>query len=118
MLDDDIFGGRPDRASRALFLHSGARPRRAPPSRELARAIASSSKVHSSSRADRLGLGGDHLPFYNPLPAGALHTFTEPLDNVRASAPASSAFMTFEYGIGPILPPVFSVRWRGERRGR
>jgi hypothetical protein len=84
MLDDDIVGadfapGAPHRVR--VFSGSGPDGMDSP-SRELARAVEvidSSQSVRLIFRADRLGRGGDHLPFVEAgLPAVR---FTEPLED-------------------------------------
>jgi peptidase M28-like protein len=84
MLDNDIIGAdfAPGGPHRARVFSDGGADGVDSPSRELARAveeIAGREHIRLIFRSDRLGRGGDHLPFVN---AGlAAVRFTEPLED-------------------------------------
>jgi peptidase M28-like protein len=84
MLDNDIVGSdfAPGGPHRVRLFSGGGPDGEDSPSRELARAveeIAGREHVRLIFRSDRLGRGGDHLPFVNAgLPAVR---FTEPLED-------------------------------------
>ena len=86
MLDDDIVGAdfAPGAPHRARLFSAGGRDGVDSPSRELARAVEeidSAEAIRLIFREDRLGRGGDHMPF---IAAGdPAVRFTEPLEDYR-----------------------------------
>jgi hypothetical protein len=102
MLDDDIVGadsapGAPHRVR--LFSGAGPGVDADSPSRELARAIEEIDGIPAIRlifSSDRLGRGGDHLPFYQAgLPAVR---FTEPLEDYRHQHQTPRTENNVEYG--------------------